>query len=121
MSLSDFVAQLDTLLAEATAAFQAAEDPDSLEAARVEFIGASKGRLKATQRGMGAVPKEDKPAAGKRLNEVKQAIEAAFAEAQAAHTSTVDARAIDTTLPGIRPTTGGCSWACTRSPKLSKS
>jgi phenylalanyl-tRNA synthetase alpha chain len=38
--------------------------------------------LKNAQKGLGAVGKEDKPAAGKRFNEVKTAIEAAFTAAQ---------------------------------------
>ena len=74
MQLSQFLAELDGLLAEAQAAFAAAADTAALEAARIEFLGAAKGRLKNVQKGLGAVAKEDKPAAGKRFNEVKTAI-----------------------------------------------
>jgi phenylalanyl-tRNA synthetase alpha chain len=80
MALSDFLTELDSLLRDATSAFEAAAD-DALEAARVQFLGAKSGRLKAVQKGLGTVDKDDKPAAGKRFNEVKQAIEAKFAEA----------------------------------------
>ncbi|HEX5102284.1 MAG TPA: phenylalanine--tRNA ligase subunit alpha, partial [Pirellulaceae bacterium] len=82
MALQDFVADLDSLLADATRAFEGAGDAAALEAARIEFLGAAKGRLKGVQKGLGAVAKEDKPAAGKRLNEVKAAVEAAFEAGQ---------------------------------------
>ncbi|HZN33601.1 MAG TPA: phenylalanine--tRNA ligase subunit alpha [Pirellulaceae bacterium] len=82
MNLAQFLADLDGLLAEAQAAFDAAADPPALEAARIEFLGAAKGRLKAVQKGLGAVAKEDKPAAGKRFNEVKSLVESAFEAAQ---------------------------------------
>ena len=78
MALHDFLADLDALLAEATAAFAAAGDDKALEDARIHFIGAASGKLKAVQKGLGQVDKADKPAAGKRFNEVKQQIQAAF-------------------------------------------
>ncbi|MCA9228226.1 MAG: hypothetical protein KDA47_21535 [Planctomycetales bacterium] len=78
MALADFLQQLDQLAAEANTAFEAAADADSLEAARVEFLGAKAGRLKAVQKLMGSVAGPEKPAAGKRLNEVKDEIQAAF-------------------------------------------
>lgn len=82
MSLAPFVAQLDDLLGAGAAAFLAASDAAALEAARVEFLGAKSGRLKAVQQGLGQVDKSDKPAAGKRFNEVKTGLEAALAAAQ---------------------------------------
>ncbi len=82
MIIAQFLAELDALLAEAEGAFSSASDPATLEAARIDFLGAAKGRLKTAQKGLGAVAKEDKPAAGKRFNEVKSAIEAAFTAAQ---------------------------------------
>ncbi|MEX2025951.1 MAG: phenylalanine--tRNA ligase subunit alpha, partial [Pirellulaceae bacterium] len=82
MPLTDFVSQLDTLAAEATNAFAGAADAAALEAARIEYLGAKSGRLKEAQKGLGAVSKEDKPAAGKRFNEVKTQIEGAFEAAQ---------------------------------------
>jgi phenylalanyl-tRNA synthetase alpha chain len=83
MSLNAFVAQLDSLLADASQAFEAAKDGDALETSRVEFLGAKSGRLKSLQKGLGQVGKDDKPAAGKRFNEVKQQIEQAFEASQA--------------------------------------
>jgi phenylalanyl-tRNA synthetase alpha chain len=78
MALSEFISQLDDLLAGAESSFAAATDEDQLETARVEYLGAKQGRLKATQKLIGLVDSTERPAAGKRLNEVKQAIEAAF-------------------------------------------
>src|SRR5262245_5970349 len=104
MNLAEFLADLDGLLAEATASFGQAGDAAALEAARVEFLGAAKGRLKNVQKGLGALGKEDKPAAGKRFNEVKTQIEAAFAAAQeritAAGTTKESGSQFDPTLPG---------------------
>ncbi|HEV7225477.1 MAG TPA: phenylalanine--tRNA ligase subunit alpha [Pirellulales bacterium] len=82
MALADFLVELDQLQADAESAFRAAADAESLEAARIEFLGAKSGRLKAVQKGLGSVDKNDKPAAGKHFNEVKQAIDGAFRDAQ---------------------------------------
>ena len=75
MALADLVEQLDALVASAVDSFSAATSSDDLEAARVEYLGAKKGKLKAAQKLMGSVDKDDRPAAGKRFNEVKQQIE----------------------------------------------
>ena len=53
MALNDFLVELDRLVGDATAAFQAAADADALEAVRIEFLGAKSGRLKAVQKGLG--------------------------------------------------------------------
>ncbi len=106
MALAEYLSELDALLGEATAAFGAAGGAAALEAARVEFLGAKNGRLKAVQKGLGSVDKADRPAAGKRFNEVKQAIEAAFAEStltltQKAEVAVVKGPAFDPTVPGV--------------------
>lgn len=114
MALADFLAQLEELVDKSRAAFDAVADRESLEAARIEFVGAKKGRLKAAQKGMGSVDKADKPAAGKNFNEAKQAIEAGF-EAAKTRLGGSDSRAadgdgaaeqFDPTLPGLRPKIG---------------
>ena len=83
MALSDFLAELDALADEAAKAFEAAADGETLEATRISFLGAKSGRLKDVQKGIGKVEKVDKPAAGKRLNEVKTQINDAFEAAKA--------------------------------------
>ena len=110
MSLAAFISELDALVAEATAKFAAAGDSAALEAARVEFLGAKSGRLKDAQKGLGTVGKDDKPAAGKKFNDVKAAIEAAFAEAQeragAGGAKVAAGPPFDPTQPGLRPRLG---------------
>ena len=109
MALSEFVADLDSLAAAAQAALGAAADAAALDAARVEFLGAKSGRLKAVQKGLATIAGPDKPAAGKRFNEVKQLLESAFAAAQARLAETPAASGsppLDITLPGHRPTLG---------------
>jgi phenylalanyl-tRNA synthetase alpha chain len=109
MSLQDFLSSLDTLRADALSAFDSADDADSLEAARVTFTGAKKGRLKDVQKQMGVVPNEQKKDAGLKLNEVKSAIEVALQSAQSrlggGESDGVDPT-FDPTLPGHRPTIG---------------
>jgi phenylalanyl-tRNA synthetase alpha chain len=110
MHIAQFLAELDALLADAEKAFKSASDGATLEAARIDFLGAAKGRLKNTQKGLGAVAKEDKPAAGKRFNEVKTAIEAAFTAAQeklaSGGSQKKDGPQFDPTLPGQRSRLG---------------
>ena len=104
MSLAEFVSRLDALAAEATRALAEAADAGALEAARIGYLGAKSGQLKEAQKGLGAVAKEDKPAAGKRFNEVKAQIESAFEAAQARLAGEPAAKAtgprFDPTLPG---------------------
>jgi phenylalanyl-tRNA synthetase alpha chain len=110
MVLDDFLAELDELGRQATAAFDSAQDAAALETVRIAFVGAKSGRLKAVQKDLGGVDKADKPAAGKRFNEVKQQIEAALEAAQArlAHKKRPVATSIqfDPTVPGLRPRLG---------------
>ncbi len=110
MELQEFLAELDRFAAAANGAFAAAVDADALEAARIEFLGAKSGRLKSAQKQLGSVPGPDKPAAGKRFNETKTAVEAAFAAAeQRVASGAVSATArppFDPTLPGKRPHIG---------------
>lgn len=98
------------MLRDAATAFETAGDAAAVEAARVQFLGVKSGRLKAVQKGLGSVDKADKPAAGKRFNEVKQAIEAAQEAAQqrlaAMAGPSVGARPFDPTVPGEHPRLG---------------
>ncbi len=110
MTLEALTVELDVLQIEAEKAFAGAADADALELARVEYLGAKSGRLRSAQKGLGAVQGPDKPAAGKRFNAAKQAVEAAFTAAQARIASLTAARPagpmFDRTLPGIRPRVG---------------
>jgi len=102
VSLAEFLANLDSLSEQADAALNSAASADALEAVRVEFLGAKSGLLKKTQQGLGKVDKADKPAAGKRFNEVKARVEAALFSAQQrrAGDGAEIGEAFDVTVPG---------------------
>ena len=102
MALDDFLASLDALAEEAQNAFAAADSPAALEEVRIEYLGAKGGQLKDVQKGLGKVDRADKPAAGKRFNEVKTLVEQAFAKAQQQLDSGTTAKreALDVTVPG---------------------
>lgn len=72
---------LAALQAEAAAAFDAASSPESLEAARVKFLG-NRGLLKTLQGRMGEVPREEKPAVGKKVNDIGAELNARFEAAK---------------------------------------
>ncbi len=104
MSIELFIEQLEALAQEAGKAFSEAADPDQLDLARVEFLGAKKGRLKSLQKNMGAVPGDQKKTAGMKLNAVKNLIQEAFESAQSRLSSAgsdgqPDLK-FDATLPG---------------------
>ncbi|MCB1676435.1 MAG: phenylalanine--tRNA ligase subunit alpha [Halioglobus sp.] len=105
------MANLEQLAAAAKAAIAAADDGDSLERLRVEYLG-KKGQFTALLKGLGKLSAQERPAAGARINAVKRelqellgarkaALEAAAVEAQLA------AQTIDVTLPGRGQCTGG--------------
>ncbi|MDA9856995.1 phenylalanine--tRNA ligase subunit alpha [Rubripirellula sp.] len=109
MSLQKFLATLDTLESEATGAFDAAADADALEANRVRYLGQKSGALKEVQQQMGSIDKVDRPTAGKRLNQFKSSLQAAFDASKerlgGGEDSSFDPT-FDPTLPGTRPRVG---------------
>lgn len=106
MTQTDVLQQLNELEEAARRAFDAATDAAELEAIRVEFIGAKNGRIKNLQKLLGTVEPSQRPAVGKRFNEVKELIEKAFESATnrigSAGTKTTSGRSLefDPTLPG---------------------
>ncbi|MBY0395324.1 MAG: hypothetical protein K2X91_02495 [Thermoleophilia bacterium] len=102
-ALAAALAELDALEADGLAAFRASASGEAVEAARVEFLGAKNGRIKAAQERMKAIPPADKKAYGQRFNAAKQAIEGAWEAAKArAERPAASADALDVTLPGTR-------------------
>lgn len=96
------LAELDSLKTDALAHIATVDSDASLEDARVKFLG-KKGTLAAVSAGMRDVAKEDKKAAGQKLNEVRTAITESLEEKKAALIAAKDAAAfegIDVTLPG---------------------
>ena len=68
---------LDKLQKDAISEIEIVETADGLESWRISYLG-NKGRLKGVLPLLKDVSKEDKPAVGKRLNEVKNTLESAF-------------------------------------------
>ena len=71
------------------------------------FSAHKSGRLKNVQKGLAGVGKEDKPAAGKRFNEVKEALDTAFVAAQQRVAGQAIAAGTGAGSPGFDPTLPG--------------
>ncbi|MEM1166078.1 MAG: phenylalanine--tRNA ligase subunit alpha [Planctomycetota bacterium] len=98
---------LNELEQSSLAELDAVADAESLEAWRIAYIG-SKGRLTAAMAGLKDVPKQDKPAVGKRSNEVKNTLKSAFEARKASLDGAGQASApvFDLTEPGLDPALG---------------
>lgn len=95
---------------EALAALAAAADAGALEIWRVRILG-RKGALTEAMKVLGALSREERPAYGAAVNEVKAALEVAFAAREealkaAALEAELVAGAVDITLPGRPPSIG---------------
>jgi phenylalanyl-tRNA synthetase alpha chain len=93
-----------------SAEIAAADDLAGLDAVRVAYLG-KKGSLTAVLRGLGALPADQRPAAGKVSNEVREALEGLIAEREAmlaasALRERLDSEVVDVTLPGRRRAPG---------------
>ncbi|MFC3267446.1 phenylalanine--tRNA ligase subunit alpha [Vulcaniibacterium thermophilum] len=103
--------ETEELTRKALADIAAAETPDALEALRVALLGKS-GTVTAQLKQLGALPAEQRKAAGEAINRARDAITAALQERRALlEAAALDARlaqeTIDVTLPGVRPQRGG--------------
>ena len=114
--------ELATVRSDGEAAFAAAVDAESLEAARVAFLGARNGRMVPLKEAFSALPGDQKRAVGKLLNEVDGALKTAFIAAkERLEAATADAP-IDLTLPerSRRTVTGWstryCAISCAAAP-----
>ncbi|WP_172137034.1 phenylalanine--tRNA ligase subunit alpha [Adlercreutzia sp. ZJ473] len=101
MAITD---ELSALRASTLASIAAAETSAALEAVRVAVLGKS-GTLTGYLRSMGSVPKEERAAVGKAVNEARVAVEEALGARKAALDAAeleaaIDAAAVDVTLPG---------------------
>ena len=94
--------ELEAIHADSISAIAEIADADGLEEFRVAYLG-RKGRLTVVTAQLKDIPKEDKPAAGKALNEIRDAITAAIGEKGELLQTAIDAKAtknVDITLPG---------------------
>jgi phenylalanyl-tRNA synthetase alpha chain len=101
---------LEALAAEAKAAIAAAEDGQALEQLRVDYLG-KKGQITALLKGLGKLSAEERPAAGAKINVVKQELQDLIGASKTAlESAAVEARlseeTIDVTLSGRGQSSG---------------
>jgi len=85
----------------------AGDDPRKLEEVRVRFAGRRSGVLRKLEEKLASLPREEKPAFGRGLNELKRYIETKLSEAATkAQASQVREEREDVTLPGRKPPLG---------------
>ncbi len=100
MSLLEEIEQIKQA---ALADLGAATDSTALEQARINYLGAH-GRFTALMKGLGTLPKEQKPAAGKAINAAKAALEVALTakKSELELKAALPREPVDFTLPGRR-------------------
>jgi phenylalanyl-tRNA synthetase alpha chain len=98
-----FLEQIEPLKQAALAEMRAAGDLAGLEQARVNYLG-SNGKFTALMKQLGGLPKEEKPAAGKAVNQAKVELEKALAErrGELELKAALPQEPTDFTLPGRR-------------------
>jgi phenylalanyl-tRNA synthetase alpha chain len=102
---------LSEIQAAGLAAVAACLDSVELETVKAQYLGKA-GQITALMKGLGALPPEEKKAAGALINEVKQAFELAHNQRRDAFlaeklAAQLAAEALDVTLPGRGLSTGG--------------
>jgi phenylalanyl-tRNA synthetase alpha chain len=97
---------LEQKVGEALVALQDAKDPALVDAIRVEYLG-RKGHFTGLMRGLREVPAEQRPAAGQKINDAKQQLVDALAQAtEACSAGAAAGEQLDVTLPGRAWPTG---------------
>ena len=105
--MAGFLDQIEPLKQAALAELHTAPDLAALEQARVNNLGAN-GKFTALMKQLGALSKEEKPAAGKAINSAKVALEAALAQrrGELELKGAMPQEPTDFTLPGRRRIVG---------------
>jgi phenylalanyl-tRNA synthetase alpha chain len=103
--------ELEQILNQAVQQFTAVDQAAELEQVKARYLG-KEGSLTVLLKGLGKLSAEERPAAGARINEVKQQIEAALnARREAIQRQALNiklaAEALDVTLPGRGQGVGG--------------
>ncbi len=103
--------QLQQILDQALQQFAVISDETELEQVKAKYLG-KEGALTALLKGLGKLTAAERPAAGARINQVKQAIEAALQQrrdalAQVRLDARLAAESLDVTLPGRGNGSGG--------------
>jgi phenylalanyl-tRNA synthetase alpha chain len=89
----------------------ACNDLGALDQVRVRYLG-KKGLITELLKGLGRLPAEERPAAGQRINEAKEALQAALATRRAdlesaREQAVIESHCVDVTLPGRGEGIGG--------------
>src|SRR5690606_16798639 len=105
------MSEIQSLSARALDDIAAAQTPDALEALRVGLLG-KQGSITAQLKQLGALPADQRKAAGEAINRVRDAVAGALsARREVLEAAALDARlageAIDVTLPGRNGQRGG--------------
>jgi len=105
--MAGFLDQIEPLKQAAIAELRAAPDLTTLEQARVNHLGVH-GKFTALMKQLGALPKEEKPAAGKAVNSVKIELEALLVQQrrELELKAALPQEPTDFTLPGRRRLVG---------------
>jgi len=103
--------ELQNILDQALQQFAAIGDEAELEQVKAKYLG-KEGSLTVLLKGLGKLSAEERPAAGARINQVKQGVEAALQQRRDALQQNklaqkLAAEALDVTLPGRGLGTGG--------------
>jgi phenylalanyl-tRNA synthetase alpha chain len=110
LHVTTFIEQLNQLQAEATEAIERAQSTSELSAIDRDVLG-GKGKLTVLMRQLGALSAEERPAAGRESNRVKQSLTGLLEERRAALragelAAQIESERIDVTLPGRKPQVG---------------
>jgi phenylalanyl-tRNA synthetase alpha chain len=105
--MATFLDQIEPLKQAALAELRAAPDAAALEQARVNYLG-SNGKFTSLMKQLGALPREEKPEAGKAINAAKTELETALAarRAELELKASLPQEPTDFTLPGRRRVLG---------------
>src|SRR5258706_276245 len=105
--MSSFLDQIEPLKQAAVEDLRAARDLASLEQAKITHLGAH-GKFTSLLKQLGSLSKEERPAAGKLINQAKVELESVLAELRSALElkAALPAEPIDFTLPGRRRPVG---------------
>jgi phenylalanyl-tRNA synthetase alpha chain len=99
--------EIEPLKEAALAELKAAADPGALDQARVKFLGVN-GSFTGLLKQLGGLPREERPNAGKLINQAKAEMESLLAErrSELELKASLPSTASDFTLPGRRPVVG---------------
>jgi phenylalanyl-tRNA synthetase alpha chain len=103
--------KLNDIVEDAERAISEARDPRALDEVRVRFLG-KKGALTAQLKSLGALPAEQRPAAGAAINDAKQKVQTWLDTRESALrneqlNTALQSEKVDVTLPGRRQSAGG--------------